>query len=82
MQFFFFGNLAFKYNTSQGRSIVRFLIGISISSQGLEKSNKEIYINGVFAKCVTANASVTYSRGEFTLVLFTLGMLFAWVCAV
>ena len=47
--YFFFGNLAFKYNTSQGRSIVRFLMCISISSQGLEKSNKEIYINGVFA---------------------------------
>ena len=29
--------------------LVRFLICISISSQGLEKSNKEIYINGVFA---------------------------------
>ena len=26
----FFGNLAFKYNTSQGRSIVLFLICISI----------------------------------------------------
>ena len=38
-----FRNIALKYNTSRRRVIVHFLMCISISSLGLETTNKEIY---------------------------------------
>ena len=38
-----FRNFALKYNTSRRRFIVHFLMCISISSLGLETTNKEIY---------------------------------------